>query len=141
MRAGVRPHPQMALVSPVASRPLFGAPWGAPWCRTLLSRLQAYSLEGSPVAPFNKSGVPNQQTAGVPSRGPAPGFIDPDSTKLLKIRFSPGGIATFLTKKETPMTTDPPVNSHVQIKLSDDDHDRMTVLIHTIFGHFGSYLL
>ena len=40
------------------------------------------------------------------------------------------------------MTTDPPVNSHVQIVAeSTHDHDRLTVLIHTIFAHFGSYLL
>jgi hypothetical protein len=38
----------------------------------------------------------------------------------------------FLTKKETPMTTDPPVDSSVQIELSDADHDCLTVLVNTI---------
>jgi hypothetical protein len=38
----------------------------------------------------------------------------------------------FLTKKETPMTTDPPVDSPVQMVLSDADHDHLTALIYTI---------
>jgi hypothetical protein len=44
----------------------------------------------------------------------------------------------FLIKKGTPMTTDPRGNSHVQIKLSDADHDRLTVLIHTILDAFSA---
>jgi hypothetical protein len=40
--------------------------------------------------------------------------IDPYSTKILKIRILPGGFDIFLTKKETLMTTYPPVNSPVQ---------------------------
>jgi hypothetical protein len=37
------------------------------------------------------------------------------------------------------MTTDPRDNSHVQVKLSDADHYRLTVLVHTIFDPLGAY--
>jgi hypothetical protein len=52
---------------------------------------------------------------------------------------SPGGIAIFLTKKETLMTTDPPVNSPVQMMLSDADHDRLTTLIYAILDAVSAW--
>ena len=86
-------------------------------------------------ATLYKNGVSERQNR-VPSRPRAARVnTNPDSPKILENQISPGGIDIFLTKIRlagVQHNQNPTWNFEMTIKLSDADHDRLTILIYII---------